>query len=191
MGAATEPGAAPPAAASAGLGSRRGRMIEVGSGPGPDRHRYRMTALPWSSSWITAGNGKGRGIACGSPGTPRTPPLPQRRRPSRGAPPGGHGAAPQPRGDTEPGPAAPRPPTAQKGPKEQRALPGMEARTVCRGAQTAVPVSDLPELPHSSQILNPKQYTWEMPQTQRFKWDEVWNFPGSQLKCRSEGELLQ
>ncbi|XP_059321986.1 nascent polypeptide-associated complex subunit alpha, muscle-specific form-like [Ammospiza nelsoni] len=51
------------------------------------------------------------------------------------------------------------PPTAQKDPKEQRALPGVETRTVCRGAQTAVPVSDLPELPHSSQILNPKQYT--------------------------------
>ncbi|XP_074388669.1 uncharacterized protein LOC141727048 isoform X2 [Zonotrichia albicollis] len=39
------------------------------------------------------------------------------------------------------------PPTAQKDPKEQLALPGMEAQTVCRGAQTAVPVSDLPELP--------------------------------------------
>ncbi|XP_057899382.1 uncharacterized protein LOC131095525 [Melospiza georgiana] len=83
------------------------------------------------------------------------------------------------------------PPTAQKDPEEQRALPGMEARAVCRGAQTAVPVSDLPELPHSSQIWNPKQYTWEMPQNQRFKRDEVWNFPGSQLKCRSEGKLLQ
>ncbi|KAM3677231.1 uncharacterized protein VK521_017698 isoform 1-T2 [Ammospiza maritima maritima] len=90
------------AAASAGLGSRRGRMIEVGLGPGLDRHRYRKMALPWSSHWFTAGNGKGRGIACGSPGTESASPLPQRRRPSRRAPPGGHDTAPQPCGDTEP-----------------------------------------------------------------------------------------
>ncbi|XP_071274012.1 uncharacterized protein [Agelaius tricolor] len=55
------------------------------------------------------------------------------------------------------------PPTAQKDSKEQLALPGMEARAVCRGPQTAVPISDLPELPHSCQIWNPKQYTLEMP----------------------------
>ncbi|XP_063006422.1 nascent polypeptide-associated complex subunit alpha, muscle-specific form-like [Melospiza melodia melodia] len=39
------------------------------------------------------------------------------------------------------------PPTAQKDHKEQLALPGMEARAVCRGAQTAAPVSDLSQLP--------------------------------------------
>ncbi|KAL9850558.1 uncharacterized protein GJ701_006080 isoform 5-T11 [Geothlypis trichas] len=55
------------------------------------------------------------------------------------------------------------PPTAQKDPKEPLALPGMEAQAVYRGPQTAVPVSDLPELPHSCQILDPKQYALEMP----------------------------
>ncbi|XP_063006419.1 uncharacterized protein LOC134415023 [Melospiza melodia melodia] len=76
------------------------------------------------------------------------------------------------------------PPTAQKDPKEQRALPGMEARAVCRGPQTAVPVSDLPELAHSSQILNPKQYALEMPQNQRAEQDEVWSFPRRQLEVQ-------
>ncbi|XP_030134094.3 uncharacterized protein [Taeniopygia guttata] len=49
------------------------------------------------------------------------------------------------------------PPTAQKDPKERLALPGNGGTAVCRGALTAIPVSDLPELPHSCQILNPKQ----------------------------------
>ncbi|KAM3677307.1 uncharacterized protein VK521_017768 isoform 1-T1 [Ammospiza maritima maritima] len=311
MAARTEPGAAP--AASAGRGSRRGLMIEVGSGPGPDRHRYRRRfpgAAPGSR--LETGRAGESPVAAPGPPGPRRPlsaaalpagrpladtapllspagtPSPARQRRGHRAPlyrdtalpceshsaripplrvrilggsppndrgwgrcsrcgcarcgPGGGQKPPKrwqpsrPLGSAggavpaacrthvpvwAPGyrdsagtdtaealPVAPQPgaalnrhteipqpgqtpPTAQKDPKEQRALPGVEARTVCRGAHTAVPVSDLPELPHSSQILNPKQYTWEMPQNQRFKRDEVWNFPGSQLKCRSEGKLWQ
>ncbi|XP_074387293.1 uncharacterized protein LOC141726381 isoform X1 [Zonotrichia albicollis] len=231
MAARTVPGTAPPAAASAGLGSRRSRMIEVRIGPGPDRHRYsaaarpagrpladtapplspagtpiparqhrghraplyRDTALPCEShsaripllrvsilggsspndqdwgccsrcgcTWCGPGGGqkppKGwqpsrprdlqeelclqraeHTSRCGyrdSAGTDTAKALPAAPQP--GAALKRHTEMPQP-GQT--------PPTAQKDPKEQLALPGMEAQTVCRGAQTAVPVSDLPELP--------------------------------------------
>ncbi|XP_074387507.1 uncharacterized protein LOC141726498 [Zonotrichia albicollis] len=230
MAARTVPGTAPPAAASAGLGSRRSRMIEVRIGPGPDRHRYSAAARP-----------AGRPLADTAPPlSPAGTPIPVRQHRGHRAPlyrdtalpcepQRPHPPAPcqHPRGipAERPGlglllplrlypvwawrrpeapeglaalrpwdlqeelclqraehtsrcgyrdsagtdtakalPAAPQPgaalnrhmempqpgqtpPTAQKDPKEQLALPGMEAQTVCRGAQTAVPVSDLPELP--------------------------------------------
>nr|XP_041569809.1 translation initiation factor IF-2-like [Taeniopygia guttata] len=96
-------------------------------------------ALPVARSVPNARPGTGTG-APDSAGTDTAEGLPVAPRP--GAAPHRHA------GMLQPGQA---PPTAQRDPRERLASPGNGGTAVCRGALTAIPVSDLPELPHSCQ----------------------------------------
>lgn len=83
----SESGAAAPAAAGTGIGSRWGSRhapaVAVGSRGCAAVGPVRRTVFPWSRCCIAAGSGTNTG----------TPSPPSQRR---GAPPGGHSAAPQP-----------------------------------------------------------------------------------------------
>ncbi|XP_072779102.1 uncharacterized protein [Taeniopygia guttata] len=97
-------------------------------------------ARPVARSVTNARPGTGTG-APDSAGTDAAEGLPVALRP---------GAAPHRRaGMLQPGQTAP---TARRNPRERLASPGNGGTAVCRGALTAIPVSDLPELPHSCQV---------------------------------------
>ncbi|KAL9850548.1 uncharacterized protein GJ701_006080 isoform 1-T7 [Geothlypis trichas] len=112
-GAGTEPGAAAPAPAGAELGSRRGSGpwgagAMTGAGP-PEKWRF-AGAAPGSR----LETGRAGESPCGSPGTSRAPPLPQWRRPPRGAALADTAPLLSPAGAPSPPPSAPAAPRARR-----------------------------------------------------------------------------
>ncbi|KAL9851482.1 uncharacterized protein GJ701_004321 [Geothlypis trichas] len=96
-------------------GSRHAPAAAAGSRCCAAAMPARRTTLPGSSLWIAAGSGKDTEPARTGPGTPSARPGTQ-----RGAPPGGHGAAPQPPRPGNPGghrgPPRPGNPGGHRGP---------------------------------------------------------------------------
>ncbi|XP_072785713.1 uncharacterized protein [Taeniopygia guttata] len=130
------------------------RPVRGWRSPEPPKGRERLRSLapqggscrarPVARSVPNARPGTGT-AAPDSAGTDTAEGLPVAPRP--GAAPHRHA------GMLQPGQTAP---TAQRDPRERLASPGNGGAAICRGALTAIPVSDLHELPHSCQILNAK-----------------------------------
>ncbi|XP_072778115.1 uncharacterized protein [Taeniopygia guttata] len=136
-------------------------------------------ARPVARSVTNARPGTGTG-APDSAGTDAAQGLPVAPRP---------GAAPHRRaGMLQPGQTAP---TAQRDPRERLASPGNGGTAVCRGALTAIPVSDLPELPHSCQVLNAKPQPRRCLKIRGSSAMMSGDFQGASWRCRSDGKLSQ